>query len=147
VSLRDDLAGLARAGDLAALETLIAALPPELPAAIRRRQRDIEIRRLAADIAALLPGASARRGARVVAAAGARIEAGHSSLSGAEFASFTSGEAAAIASRIALILEYAPAGCTGIRWPGPRQVARIITGVAGRPGVSPAAVVMTRPAA
>ncbi len=147
MSLRDELIDRARAGDLAALDVLVAALPPELPPAIRHAQRDIEIRRLAVDIAALLPSASARRIARIVALAGARIQAGFQHLGGSsEFAAFTAAESSKIGSRVALIIEWAPPGRTGIRWPGQRQVARILGG-AGRSGVSSKPVVMARPAA
>ena len=147
MTLRDELIERARAGDLAAFRILISALPIELPPAIRRAQRDGEIRHLADDIAALLPGASARRIARAVAAGGARIEAGFQRIDGSpEFAPFTTAEATAIASRIALILAWAPPGHTGIRWPGQRQLARILGG-AGRSGVSSKGVVMTWAAA
>src|SRR6266567_6899319 len=106
-----------------------------------------EIRHLADDIAALLPGASARRIARAVAAGGARIGAGFQRIDGSpEFAPFTTAEAVAIASRIALILAWAPPGRTGIRWPGQRHLARILGG-AGRLGVSSKRVVMTWAAA
>jgi len=80
-------------------------------------------------------------------AGGARIEAGFQRIDGSpEFAPFTTAEAAAIAWRIALILAWAPPGRTGIRWPGQRQLARILGG-AGRSGVSLKRVVMTWAAA
>ncbi len=147
MTLRDRLAVAARGGDQAALDLLIVALPPELPPCRSTRRARCEIRHLADDIAALLPGASARRIARAVAAGGARIEAGFQRIDGSpEFAPFTTAEAAAIASRIALILAWAPPGRTGIRWPGQRQLARILGG-AGRSGVSSKRVVMTWAAA
>ena len=146
-ALRDYLITRARDGDRSAFEMLVAALPRELPPAIRRAQRNVEIRRLAADIGGKPPGASTRRIARAVAAGGARIEAGFQRIDGSpEFAPFTTAETAAIASRIALILAWAPPGRTGIRWPGQRQLARILGG-AGRSGVSLKRVVMTWAAA
>ncbi len=147
MSLRDELIDRARAGDLSALDILVGALPRELSASIRRTQRDIEIRAIATGIAALLPGASPRRISGIIAAAGGRIEAGFQRIDGSpEFAPFTTAEAAAIVSRIAPILAWTPPGRTGIRWPGQRQVARILGG-AGRSGVSSKRVVMTWAAA
>ncbi len=149
MTLRDQLVARTRAGDAAAFNLLVAALPLELPPAVRRRQRDVEIRALAGEIAALLPGASGRRVARLVAAAGARTEAGRATLGGGPgFAVLTSAEAAEIVARIAAVLEWAPTGRDGCAWPGARQCERIISagGLSTRRATS-AAIEVSRPPA
>src|SRR5438132_7218083 len=108
MTLRDHLVYLARAGDLAAFDILIGALPVELPASIRRAQRDIEIHRIAAGIRGELPGASCRRIAGMIAAAGAHLEGGHRGLSTCpECRWLTAAETATLAAAIGRILEWA----------------------------------------
>ena len=123
--LRAQLIARARAGDVAALERLLTAVPRDLSSSIRRGERDAAIRRLVADMAARLPGSSKRRVAGMIAAAGRRIEAGYATLDGSEFRSLTLAEARDLASRVRAALAWAPTRRDGGAWPARRQIIRI----------------------
>ena len=124
--LRAELVARARSGDAAALERLLTAVPCELSPSIRRAERDTTIRQMVTDLSARHPGASKRRVAAMVAAAGHRIEAGHAALDGSEFRSLTEAEARDLADRVRRVLAWAPARRDGGAWPAPRQIIRIV---------------------
>jgi hypothetical protein len=123
-ALRDRLVGRALAGDPAAVKALLPAIPQDLPPGARRGERDRAIRQVAADLRDAHPGLSGRGLARLLAAAGARVEAGHSTI-GPGFGWLTGAETRALIDAIGTILLYAPAARDGTRWLSTRHLFRV----------------------
>lgn len=117
--LRDKLVARALAGDRDAVRQLIAAVPRDMPPAVRRGARDAEIRRLAAEFRAARPALSGRATARLLERLGQHVEVGHSSLPAAEFPWLSLDEGRALVERVREILASAPG------WPGWLQIWRI----------------------
>ncbi|MGE0714094.1 MAG: hypothetical protein AB7P02_01520 [Alphaproteobacteria bacterium] len=75
-ALRRDLVARARAGDLAAIDLVITALPDPLPAAVARRRRDAVIVEAALRIMGWHPGISLRSTAATIARIGEKVARG-----------------------------------------------------------------------
>lgn len=119
-AMRDDLAALAREGDRAALEALLAAMPRDIRSDGRRRFRDAELRRLAVQLRAELPDLADYGIATMLADAGATIEAGGGLGAVPPFDGLGSSEREALRRSIARLIRY-----TGpmLKW---RQILTII---------------------
>jgi hypothetical protein len=125
-ALMDRLKADARAGDQAALERLLRMLPRDRPPAERRAERARAIQRMGLNLRHALPTAGIRRIARIVAAAGDQLEAGHSSLSGPEFADMDRAELDWLAIEIRHVLSWSPADRDGRRWPGYSRIEKLL---------------------
>jgi hypothetical protein len=119
-SLRAALVSRAIAGDAAALNMLLAAIPAELPASVVRDCRDQAIRELGGMLNAMIPGISPTRLARLLADAGEALDLGHRTAERA-LPGLTSAELRAVDTQIRNILAWAP------KWPARRRVFDILT--------------------
>jgi hypothetical protein len=126
-ALRDDLLRRARAGDARALEMLLDAVPQDLPSTVRRVARDDRIRALGAELAAMIPGLSASRCAKLLSAAGGSLDRGRRTA-GRELPMLTTAELEQVESEISAILSWLPPRHDGRRWPARRQMHVILTG-------------------
>ncbi len=119
----DRLVERARDGDPQAWAILRQVLPADLPAELARSMRDDEIRILASDIRAAVPGISDNRLAILLGAFGdakrrlARCDAAPE-LTDEEFSEFSE--------RVSSIQGWAPTTKRGNSWPKKRQLAEII---------------------
>src|SRR5262245_32122167 len=90
--LKDTLIARARAGDAEAFRMLIGALPADMPASVRNSVRDERIRALAIWLTGAISDIRPDRVARILAAAGAQLEAGHRELHGDMMQDLTTAE-------------------------------------------------------
>lgn len=127
-ALMDRLIADARAGDRAAIERLVRMLPADMPPAKRAARRAECIQRMAEQLRRALPEATDRRIARILAAAGERIEAKHLGLEGDEFAGLTAEELAWLALEVRHIVTWAPRRADGSAWLRLRQIQTLISG-------------------
>jgi hypothetical protein len=125
-SLRDELSAAAMSGDQDALRTLLGAMPRDLPADVRRRERDRRIRRLAGILMSLCPGWSDHRVAQVLAYAGSAIESG-AGLHGRKVDGLDATDRELLAHDIRAILQFAPQRADGTRWPRWRRILDILS--------------------
>ena len=103
------------------------ALSKDFAADVRRNERDKRIRSIAARLRAVMIGASDRRLAAIVAAAGAMLQIKDRGLDGAVFDGLAQSERAALAADVRSVLRWAPpVGAHGDRWPKARHVFSII---------------------
>ena len=129
---RQRLAADLRALDPEAIESIIAALPRDLPPRVLRIERDREIRRLAGELMRKHQdrsiASSVRAMARLLTAAGWRAAGGGQRLSLIpEFSWIDGAEAADLVERVRDIIEFAPGRMDGrTPWPSRQQLVRII---------------------
>ena len=114
--LRDRLIQRARGGDAAAVDLLCRCVPRVLPASIWRGARDEAIRELVTILAVALPTASTHRLARLLADAGAALDAGHRTAA-TVLPMLTVAELTQVEGMILSVLEWLPPGRDGTRWP------------------------------
>src|SRR5262245_58631144 len=126
-ALRDELITAALGGDGEALRKLVQAMPTDIPAELRRRERDERIRRLAGLLMAQYPGWTDHRIATVLAAAGNVIDAGATALHGRRFDGLDDADRAYLAVEVASMLRWCPSRAAGSRWPRLRQILNIIS--------------------
>jgi hypothetical protein len=125
-ALRDELVARARAFDAEALATLLDCVPPDLPVAVRRIERDRRIGILADGLFALLPRASVNSVALLLAEAGDQLERRRRALEGRRFDILTDAEREELARSVGGILAWAPARRDGGRWPCLRTLTAIV---------------------
>ncbi len=123
--LHADLCRLARAGDRAALDLVLAALPPVLPSHVRRAWRDSRIRATASWLRSTAPGMSDRRAAALIAAAGAVVDDGLDPAARV-FAILTPDERAELLRTVGSIVAAMPRRAHGGRWMTSRMVQTIL---------------------
>ncbi len=123
--LRDELIERALGGDAAAQRLLWAALPQNMPPAVRKAERDHRIRELGARLAAALPQAGPTRLSAIIAAAGARLERGRG-LTGEDFDGLDTMEKADIETTVTRILAWTSPRNDGSRWLRERQILSIL---------------------
>lgn len=116
-ALRDDLLRRARAGDDGARETLFKAVPPDLPAATCRAERDRRILGLHQHLHQALPDAAPTVLDAMLAAAGERV-AGGERLEREPFDTLSEADRARLLTEVRFILGWA-------EWPGARQIANV----------------------
>jgi hypothetical protein len=126
-ALRDELISAAMAGEGEALRKLILALPADLPADLRRQERDRRIRDMAGRLMAGYPSWTDHRVAKALAAAGSAIEAGATSLHGPDFDPVDNIDRAYVALQISSMLRWCPSRRDGSKWPRLRQILNIIS--------------------
>jgi len=124
-SLRDHLVARGRAGDLAAVELLIGALPPHLPSVTVLAARDERIRALGRALATALPGKKPHGIATMIAAAGQALDRGDRTAA-RQLPSLTTAELAAVERDIIEILGWLKPRQNGRRWLRARQVFSIL---------------------
>jgi hypothetical protein len=123
--LREALFARARAGDQHAIERLLSSYPAELPAAIKRAERDDRIRAIGRFLAATWPRTSTYRIAQIIAAAGAALDCGHRTAE-RHLRTLNCDEMVGIEAEIRGILEWSPVRHDGSRWPRTRQIFAIL---------------------
>ena len=121
----DALKQRAAAGDERAVEILLRLVPNEIPASLLRRERDSEIRRVAAELRSARPGMTHRGAALALAQAGRACETG-SRPAGAAFDHMLRADLDRLLAEIGDILAWAPATKHGARWPCLRSIISII---------------------
>jgi hypothetical protein len=123
--LREDILHRAFAGDPEAQRLVRRVFPVEVPADLRRAERDRRIRAAAADLWAALPGATTHRVAAILRTAGDALERGRGLSDRSPFNALDREARTALEREIRVALEWAPPH-GGSRWPSLRQLIVII---------------------
>lgn len=125
-ALMDEMRVRALAGDRLAIEYIVKWSARDVPPSAARAYRDVELKRLCAELLQTNAANSITAAADLIAEAGKILEASATKLRGRKsFARMGSDEVAAFEARIRAILKWSPK-FNGSAWPNARRVLDIL---------------------